>query len=180
VGTKYLSMWLAAISVAGLAVVSGCTREKPLATPTPTMDVGEMAILPSPTPAPTATPVPPEPTYHTVSSGETAWAIANQYGVTLEDLIAANKLSNADSLQPGQRLIIPEDQIIPPGPEPDDSDEPAVPQSRSEEGLIHVVADGDTLWSIALQHDTGVDQLATLNGLDPDAILSLGQELEIP
>jgi len=115
-----------------------------------------------------------------VSSGDTAWAIASQYGVTLEDLVAANELSNADSLQPGQRLIIPEDQSSPPGPEPDDSDESAVPQSGSGEGLIHVVAEGDTLWSIALQYDTGVDQLATLNGLDPDAILSLGQELEIP
>jgi D-gamma-glutamyl-meso-diaminopimelic acid endopeptidase CwlS len=180
VGTKSLSMRLAAISVVGLAMVSGCTREKPLATPTPTMAVGETAILPSPTPAPTATPVPPEPTYHTVSPGDTAWAIANQHGVALDDLVAANELSNADSLQPGQRLIIPEDQMILPGPEPDDRDESAMPQSRSGEGHIHIVADGDTLWSIALQYDTGVDQLATLNGVDPDAILSLGQELEIP
>ncbi len=181
-GPRSLWLWSVTVSVIGLAavaMVSGCTREKALITPTPAATVDQVLSTPSPTAAPTATPVPPEPIYHIVRSGDTAWGIAEQYGISLHDLVAANQLSDADSLQLGQKLIIPEGQGTGPGEEPveerraDAEGEPGGPRA-------HIVAEGDTLWSIALEHDTTVEQLATLNELDPDAILSLGQQLLIP
>lgn len=178
-GSRFMTLWLAAILAIEVAMVSGCTRERPPDTPTPTSAVDEVLSTPSPTPAPTATPVPPEPTYHTVRPGDTVWAIAAQYGVSVEDLVAANQLSDADSLKPGQQLIIPDDSDDAAAPELG-RDGTATPAGEPEGRTTHVVADGDTLWSIALQYETSVDEIAALNGLDPEALLSLGQPVLIP
>jgi membrane-bound lytic murein transglycosylase D len=45
--------------------------------------------------------------YHVVKSGDTLWDIAKQYdGVTVEDLKRLNKITNAHSLKPGQKLRV--------------------------------------------------------------------------
>lgn len=46
-------------------------------------------------------------TYHEVRSGESLISIANLYGVDPEQIKAANNLSNADQIYPGQTLLIP-------------------------------------------------------------------------
>lgn len=107
------------------------------------------------------------------------WAIAAQYGVSVEDLVAANELSDADSLKPGQQLVIPDDSNGIPA-EGSELEGTAEPVGHPEGGTTHVVLEGDTLWSIALQYDTSVDEIAALNGLDPEALLSLGQPVLIP
>jgi LysM repeat protein len=55
---------------------------------------------------PTATPTAPS-VVHTVQEGETLSQIAAQYGVSLEALVAANGLANADQIAVGQQLIVP-------------------------------------------------------------------------
>jgi murein DD-endopeptidase MepM/ murein hydrolase activator NlpD len=42
-----------------------------------------------------------------VVRGETLWRIAKRYGVTVSDLSAANRLSDAARIETGQRLIVP-------------------------------------------------------------------------
>lgn len=44
---------------------------------------------------------------HIVQKGETVWGIARKYGVTPEEIIAANKLKKPGEISPGQLLIIP-------------------------------------------------------------------------
>lgn len=45
--------------------------------------------------------------YHVVKSGDTLWEIAKQYdGVTVDDLKRLNKITNAHSLKPGQKLRV--------------------------------------------------------------------------
>ena len=70
-----------------------------------------------PTLAPTLTPAlpsvadtplgAPTPVVHTVASGETLTLIAKKYGVTVDAIVQANQLSNADAIYTGQQLIIP-------------------------------------------------------------------------
>jgi LysM repeat protein len=47
------------------------------------------------------------PTIHVVQSGETLGTISQRYDVTVEDIMIANQLDNANFLSVGQELIIP-------------------------------------------------------------------------
>ena len=55
----------------------------------------------------TTTPQPPHVRSHVTQSGDTLWTIANQYAVTVEDLVRANQLQTDDILPVGKLLIIP-------------------------------------------------------------------------
>ena len=79
---------------------------------------GETAVFPKGTPLPTyqGTPTPDPPhtssdgetaSKHFVNPGETLGYIAQLYGTTLEELMAANDISTADFLTVGQELLIP-------------------------------------------------------------------------
>lgn len=60
--------------------------------------VVETAVPPAPT---------PEPLTHTVQVGDNLTKISQQYGVTVEEIMIANSLPNADLISVGQVLIIP-------------------------------------------------------------------------
>lgn len=65
---------------------------------------------------PTEPPYPPNPTpaptqcvaYYTVRCGDTAWGIANYYGITVNQLAKANHLKNPSVIYVGQKLCIPD------------------------------------------------------------------------
>lgn len=44
---------------------------------------------------------------HTVKQGDSLWAVAQQYGVTVNQIAAANQLENPNALVIGQALVIP-------------------------------------------------------------------------
>jgi len=44
---------------------------------------------------------------HRVQPGESAWAIAKRYEVTLDELVALNELADASKIYPGDELLIP-------------------------------------------------------------------------
>ena len=74
----------------------------PTATPTPT------AAVATPTPDPTPIPA-PTPQVYVIKSGDTLSKIARAFGLTLDDLLAANKdtIANADRIVVGDEIIIP-------------------------------------------------------------------------
>jgi LysM repeat protein len=88
-----------------------------VATPTPAPTA--TAVLPTATqPAPTATATAVKPagaanTYR-VKSGDTLSGIAQQFGVSLDALLAANRITAAATLRIGQELIIPGTGAPPP------------------------------------------------------------------
>jgi biotin carboxyl carrier protein len=45
-------------------------------------------------------------TWHVVAPGETAWSIAHQAGIPLEDLLEINGLKRSETLEPGRTLFI--------------------------------------------------------------------------
>ena len=90
----------------------------------------------------------PNPSTYIVQSGDTLWSIAKKYGISVEELKAANSLTN-NLLQLGQSLVIPSTQIPP----------------VVEEENIYVVQSGDTLYAIAQKFGTTVTQLIDWNQL---------------
>ncbi len=61
----------------------------------------------------TPTPAPGEETVYVVRPGDSLSAIAFQYGISMEELMAANGLTDPDVLYVGQRLVIPAAGSIP-------------------------------------------------------------------
>lgn len=106
-----------------VAACSGTVSEQtPTPTPTIVLPTPRPTITPRPTPTLTAaTPPPPSqpivtptPVIYIVQAGDTLIPIANRFGVSVADLIAANGNLDATRLQIGQQLIIPQSpQLVP-------------------------------------------------------------------
>ena len=78
----------------------------------------------------TDTPVPEEgPPVHVVQPGDTLGNLSQFYDVTIEDIMAANDLTNADFLFVGQQLAIPVGGLPTATPEPTTTGTPNVPPS---------------------------------------------------
>jgi LysM repeat protein len=76
----------------------------------PLVPEDQQAGYPAPTEQPPEVAPSPSPTtllYHIVQPGENLTRIANQYGVTVDALAAANNLTNASQILSGTVLIIP-------------------------------------------------------------------------
>lgn len=84
----------------------------PTAAPTlPSQSTVSPVVVPtSPTGTPTAARTPATPgaqKIYVVSPGETLWSVALKHGISVEELMAANGLTNRSYVQAGQRLVIP-------------------------------------------------------------------------
>ncbi|MDR0896237.1 MAG: LysM peptidoglycan-binding domain-containing protein [Oscillospiraceae bacterium] len=113
---------------------------------------------------------------HTVARGESFYSIAQLYGITVADLIAANPGIDPAKLQIGQELCIP---TPPPTPVPPPAPTPVACQIGIN-GIGYVVQRGDTFYKIAQQYGLTVQALQEANpGVDP-ARLQIGQVLCVP
>ncbi len=104
----------------------------------------------------------PEGPIYIVQPGDTLFIIASQFGVTIEDIIAANAITNPNTLSVGDQLVIP-----------------GLPGIR---GVLttETVAYGETLTSIGRQYEIPVDTLARLNRLVSPVELYAGSSVILP
>ncbi|HEY68670.1 MAG TPA: LysM peptidoglycan-binding domain-containing protein [Thermoflexia bacterium] len=141
----------------------------PTATPSPT---------PTHTPTVTPTPTPIPPRVHQVQEGETLVVIAAAYDTTVEEILALNPDVEPELLQVGQLLLIP---AATPMPGPTSTPEPGVPTPTPGDFIIHVVAPGETLISIAEEYEVSVPLIRAANDLPPgDDTIRVNQSLVIP
>jgi len=82
-------------------------------TTVPTLNPTAQAQVAATLAAPTKTPTPANVQKYTVQSGDTLSEIARKFDVSVADIIAINKLSNADLLAEGQQLLIPGSLLTP-------------------------------------------------------------------
>jgi len=82
--------------------------------------VGRELILPGAAPLPPPAPAPTLPTTYTVASGDTVGGIARLFGITADDIVAANGMRSADRISVGQTLRITAGAaaVARPGPAP--------------------------------------------------------------
>lgn len=99
---------------------------------------------------------------HTIATGETLFAIARKYGVSVPALMAANGITNVSGLKIGLALNIP-------GTVSGDA-----PQKGGQKGRIgkkvapatYKVQSRDNLWAIARKHNVTVADLKRWNNVD--------------
>ena len=118
------------------------------------------------TPITLATPREDGSIVHVVQDGQALWTLAAYYEVPLTDILLYNGLQPDSFVQPGDEVVIrlADGQAPPPTPTPP---------------LTHVVQDGQSLWSIAIQYDLSFADLLWYNALDENDILQPGTELTI-
>jgi LysM repeat protein len=97
-----------------------------------------------------------------VQSGDTLWSIAARFNVTVDELMTANGIANADMLSAGQQLIIP-----------------------GLEGLTgildtEVVGFGDSLRGLSRRNQVPVSMLQKLNRIISPSELYVGVSLIVP
>lgn len=107
--------------------------------------------------------------YHVVQRGETLFGISRKYNLEEEDLLEANPGLEAGTLQPGQKIMIPD-------PEKRDSE-----PSFNEEGFIyHKVKRRETLYSIGKYYDVSVQDIRAANSELGWGGPKTGQVIRIP
>lgn len=108
---------------------------------------------------------------HTVQVGDTLYSLSRRYGYSVAEIASWNGLAPPYSLSVGQSLII--------SPSGSGSgtmvSTPSTTPSRNSS--YHVVASGETLYSIAHRYGSSVAEIASLNGLAPPYTLSVGQSI---
>lgn len=120
------------------------------------INVGQRLVIPS-----DAGVNPGDYVVYTVKRNDSLWNIANSYGVSVNDIVDYNNLGTT-VLQIGQQLLIPN-----------------LNNSFVDSGVIYVVKNGDSLWSIGKKYNVGVNDLKSANNLNSN-MLSIGQQLIIP
>lgn len=122
-------------------------------------------------------------TTYTVRSGDTLWAISQNYGVSIAQIKNWNHL-NSDMIYVNQKLVLttqltpttpttPETPQVQPPKTP--VPQPSVPQQQA---TIITVVKGNTLSGLAQKYHTSVTQIKTWNNLKSDLIL-IGQKLVV-
>jgi LysM repeat protein len=182
------------VSVASLSKLNGLTAAS-------IIHPGQTIKLPGSTAAaattPENSPAATKKRKHTVQSGETYYKISMKYGVSVDDLIAANPRVNPRALRVGQKVNVSKPvkeatkkTTSAPTPAPSFSSPPLIPISnspapvqkpRTSDRPIRINKE-ITYGQFAKNHNTTTSRLDDLNGLelDPSTVLAQGSELYIP
>ncbi len=102
--------------------------------------------------------------YHELQKGETLYRLSVKYGISVEDIQAANNIQDVTDLRVGMRIRIPGT---------DETPEIAAYSS-------YTVERGDTYYAIARDNEISLDELYRINGIRQGTLLKVGQVLKIP
>jgi len=114
---------------------------------------------------------------YTVKKGDSLWAIAKRYNVSLNDLFAANGMNKNSMLKVGQQIQIPVDGST--EPVKTITADAYQPTAFNQESQEYTVKRGDSLSKIAKQFGTSVRTLKAANNKSSDMI-QVGEKLMVP
>jgi len=113
--------------------------------------------------------------YHVVRQGDTLWSLSRHYGASLNLIEQHNPGITNRYLKIGESILIPAFAGVTPAPAP-----AARPAARAAFNGTHVVASGETLWSLSRRYGVTPQALAEANGMRLDQILNVGRTLKVP
>lgn len=126
-----------------------------------TLTVGNTLKLPTQVSTPVVPSTPSGANTYTVKAGDTLYAIATKYKVSVDEIKKLNNLKN-NTLTIGSVLKIPKSDI----------------QSNVDTPNTYTVKAGDTLYSIAKKFDLSVDKLKSMNN-KTNNLISVGEVLVV-
>jgi murein DD-endopeptidase MepM/ murein hydrolase activator NlpD len=112
-----------------------------------------------------------EPRSYTVAAGDTLFEIAQSFGITLEELISYNGITDPNLIEVGQVLLIPV-----PG---SGATDPALALPAADLATVRA-RPGDTVADVAARYGQNIEQFITLNDIESSARLFPGQPFQIP
>lgn len=147
--------------------------------PVPVQPVAFPVIQPPVQPAPLKTSVAAENVY-VVKSGDMLSKIAAAHGVNSRELAELNKITDANKIRAGQKLILP-DHSKPSQSQPSASAEAkASAKASAASGNEYVVKSGDSLSKIAAAHGVKTKDLMAANQITDANKIRIGQKLSMP
>lgn len=108
-----------------------------------------------------------------VKSGDTLYALAGHYGVSVKTILDYNPRVSASTLRIGTVIRIPALKTV-------ETYAGKKYDSNLDFSGQYIIKKGDTLWSIALKYNIQVEMLAEKNNMNINAVLSLGKTLKVP
>jgi murein DD-endopeptidase MepM/ murein hydrolase activator NlpD len=93
---------------------------------------------------------------HLVSEGDTLSGIAASLGVTVDQIMASNRILPSRPIQAGQTLRVP------------------------KEGVLHLIKKGQTLTDISLTYAVPIGEITSANAITDPGRIYAGQEIVIP
>lgn len=140
---------------------------------------------------------------HVVQSGDTLWRISQNYGTSMNQIIAANGMDDPNRLVLGEALVIPTPfqqyvvqrgdtlwqianrygvsiQEIVDANQLTDASKLYIGQVLTIPVLYHTIQPGETLWSIANQYGTTISAIVQANQIQNPGMIYVGQRLRIP
>ncbi len=117
---------------------------------------------------------------HKIKNGETISEIAEHYHTTLASIRAANGI-RGNTIRAGQHLMIPvaTKPLTTYSQSADARRAKKQNTQRSGNRVDHIVASGESFWSIGRRYSVGTRDLAAWNGMAPRDTLSIGQKLVV-
>jgi len=109
---------------------------------------------------------------HIVTGGETIYSLSRFYGVSADDLMRVNNITDPSRLFIGRRLVIPAaDEVS------------ALPASVIGSGVTlfdYRAVRGDTLYGIARAYEISLQALLEMNRFSSDYVLKAGDVIKVP
>ena len=117
---------------------------------------------------------------HKIKNGETISEIAELYHTTLASIRSANGI-RGNTIRAGQHLMIPvaKKPLTAYSQSADARREKKQNKQRSGNRVEHIVASGESFWTISRRFGVGMRELAAWNGMAPRDTLSIGQKLVV-
>ena len=115
---------------------------------------------------------------HKVRNGEAISQIADRYNVTVSTIKSANRLSG-NMIRAGAYLMIPvaTKPLTDYSQSADQRRERKQNTQRNGNRVEHIVASGESFWTISRKYNVDMIKLASWNGTSPRDTLSIGQKL---
>ncbi|HET8962702.1 MAG TPA: LysM peptidoglycan-binding domain-containing protein [Chitinophagales bacterium] len=102
-----------------------------------------------------------------LSAGETVYAVSRKYNVSFASITEANPGVDMNAIKLGQEILIPHINT-------------STTSTKPANSSFHIVAKGETVYSISKQYSTEISELQKLNPEIKDNAIKVGQVLTIP